>query len=88
MTAQEELHNDRKECEVKAQKEERRCEFCKKELSREEKDESHGYCHECFWLRRILKRARTNRNRVSLSESYERELWSALCEQRVPQKYT
>ena len=88
MTVQEEVHNNRKEGEVRAQKEKRRCEFCKKELSREEKTESHGYCHECFWLRRILKRARTNRNQVGLSESYERELWSALCELRVPQKYT
>jgi len=73
---------------VKAQRDEGSCDFCEKVLSKEERAEPHGYCHECFWIRRILKRARKNSNQVSFSEAYERQLWSELCDRRVPQKHT
>jgi hypothetical protein len=49
-----------------------RCCFCERILSEEERTKSHGLCHKCFWLRRIVKRAQKAGDRVVLPDPEEK----------------
>ena len=66
---------------------ETKCRFCEKKLAGEEMAEGHGYCHECYWIRRILRRARKSNNQVSFADPYEQTLWSSLRDHIMPQKH-
>ena len=62
-----------------------RCRFCERELSEKENKETHGLCHECFHLRRIIRGIDWHKKRVrSTSDSAtKREILSWLCTGKV-----
>jgi hypothetical protein len=65
-----------------------RCKFCERELSEKEKGETHGLCHECYHLRRIIWGMDWHKKRVRSTSDLatKREILAWLCSGKVPHK--
>ena len=65
-----------------------RCKFCERELSEKEKGETHGLCHECYHLRRIIWGMDWHKKRVRFTSdsAIKREILSWLCSGKAPRK--
>ena len=59
----------------------KRCRFCEKVLLEQEETESHGLCHECYHLRRIIWRIgwESRRSDYKSDTPTQKQILSWLC---------